>query len=636
MKTIFTKNEIMCKRGCYTREDVMKKNIRIKKTKFAKLAKFENGELAVLLKFPISKIIASQVKTIHGWEYHGEGIWSVPLKLKSLECLIELKFDLDDKLSYYLTKLKADKYPKIYPKGLNGTLMEYQATGVGFLDINNGRGLIADDMGLGKTVQVLAYCQLRFDLRPAIVVCTKSTKLNWQVEAKKWLSDGKVTQTLSGKPYKGIVLNADIYIINYDILANDKEMTTVNGKEYEVEIPYSGWVNYLIDVQAELIIFDEVQKIKNDEAERTKAAKKISRDIPHVITLSGTPIENKPDEIFNAVSLVDPKMFPNRFGFRKRYCDMKHTGFGWDYSGHSNEAELFQKLQDVMLRRLKKDVLPELPAKIASFVPLELDNLSEYKDAERNFIDYYENYSAKLFETSQETVFQKLNKELRGLKGLDPHFIEEALNNALESNKEDFVQEQVWKAENFEGLMRTNILRQLAVKGKLKASLEWIEDFLENEEKLVVFAHHKFLVEAIMKKFGKIASKIVGGTSEKARQAAIESFQTDKRSRLMVISLAAAEGVTLTAANNIAILELPHSPKKLDQIIDRIHRFGQTKTVFIWYLFGMDTIEKEFAEVNDEKRKVIDRVMDGSKTKSDSLILEIINKYKNRIKTIKR
>lgn len=606
-----------------------------KKIKFAKLAKFENGELAILLKFPISKAIASQVKSIPGWEYHGEGVWSVPLKLKSLEYLIDFKFDIDEKLSYYLSKLTAARYPKIYPKGLNGQLMEYQATGVGFLDYNNGRGLIADDMGLGKTVQVLAYCQLRHDLRPVIVVCTKSTKLNWQAEARKWLSDGKVTQVLSGKPYKGVDLCGDIFIINYDILANDKEITTVNGKEYQTEIPYSGWVDYLIDLHAEMIVFDEVQKIKNDDAERTKAAKKIARDIPHVITLSGTPIENKPDEIFNAVSLVDQQMFPNRFGFRKRYCDMKHTGFGWDYSGHSNEAELFQRLQDVMIRRLKKDVLPELPPKVSAFVPLELDNLNEYKEAERNFITYVETTSAKLFETSQETVFQKLNKELRGIKGVDPIFIEEVLNNALESNKEEFVQEQVWKAENFEGLMRTNILRQLASKGKLRAALEWIEDFLENEEKLVVFAHHKFLVEAIMKKFDKIATKIVGGTSEKARQAAIEAFQTSKRTRLMVISLAAAEGVTLTAANNIAILELPHSPKKLDQIIDRIHRFGQTKNVFIWYLFGMDTIEKEFAEVNDEKRKVIDRVMDGVKTKDESLILEIMNKYKNRIKTIK-
>jgi len=171
-------------------------------------------------------------------------------------------------------------------------------------------------------------------------------------------------------------------------------------------------------------------------------------------------------------------------------------------------------------------------------------------------------------------------------------------------------------------------LKQLSVQGKLAESIDWISDFLENGEKLVVFAVHKFVIEALMQKFGKIAVKIDGSVSLSERNKAVEAFQGNDKIRLFVGNIkAAGVGLTLTASSNVVFLELPWTPGDLSQAEDRCHRIGQKDSVNIYFLLAPDTIEERLAHILDSKRKVLDAVLDGEITAQESLLTELIKGY---------
>jgi SWI/SNF-related matrix-associated actin-dependent regulator 1 of chromatin subfamily A len=314
--------------------------------------------------------------------------------------------------------------------------------------------------------------------------------------------------------------------------------------------------------------------------------KKISKRIDHFIALSGTPIVNRPIEMFNALNIIDPTVIPNFWEYTKRYCGRKHNGFGWDFSGATNTQELHKILSEsIMLRRKKQDVLTELPDKTFSLVPMELDNEKEYFAAENDFIQFI--------------------KETKGRQAAE-------------------------RAEGAQVLAEIEGLKQLAVKGKLTQSINWIADFLESDEKLVVFAVHKFVIDALMEAFKGKAVKIDGSVKNEDRQTAVDKFQNDDNIRLFVGNIqAAGVGITLTKASNVAFLELPWTPGALVQAEDRVHRIGQKDAVTVHYLLAAGTIEEKIARLIDSKRKILDRVLDGRRTEEESLLGELINEYKS-------
>ncbi len=417
-----------------------------------------------------------------------------------------------------------------------------------------------------NTAQSLAYLQLHPELRPAIVVCPASLKLNWAKEANMWMTKPKI-QILSGEN-PSVPLVGEIIIINYDVL------------------PF--WANALSKIKAKVLITDECHYYKNNAANRTKAVKKLGKSIPHVIALSGTPIINRPVEMFNALKFIDNMLFTNFWEYAQTYCNARHNGFGWDFSGSSNTEELHQKLtSSIMIRRKKADVLKDLPDKMYSFVPMELDNERDYRRAENDFIGYI--------------------KDTKGAAAAS-------------------------KASNAEILAQIETLKQLAVKGSLKQAIEWIENFIETDGKLVVFAVHKFVIDALMEAFPGIAVKIDGSISNENRQKSVEEFQNNDKIRLFFGNIqAAGVGITLTAASKVAILEFPWSPGALDQAIDRVHRIGQKDSVTAYYLVAPGTIVEKIAYMLDSKRKVLDAVLDGKVTEEDSLLSEIMNEYLNKL-----
>ena len=377
-----------------------------------------------------------------------------------------------------------------------------------------------------------------------------------------WMEDPKV-QILSGTKVNTPLIG-EIIIINYDIL--------------------KPWWGKLQEIKAKVLITDECHYFKNNKAQRTKAIKALGKKIPHILCLSGTPIVNRPMEGFNALKLIDPGVVGSFWDFAYRYCGAHHTGFGWDFNGASNTAELHHKLTNtVMIRRKKSDVLKDLPDKARSFLPLELSNEKEYRKAEQNFIHWL--------------------RENKGEKAAE-------------------------KASNAEALAEIEVMKQLAVKGKMKQAIEWIKDFLDVDGKLVVFATHKFVIQELMDVFGDKAVKIDGSVATEKRQGIVERFQTDDSIRLFIGNIkAAGVGITLTAASNVAFLELPWTPGELIQAEDRCHRIGQKNAVNIHYLMAINTIDQEIALMLDSKRKVLDAVLDGAAPEEGSLITELMNNY---------
>jgi SWI/SNF-related matrix-associated actin-dependent regulator 1 of chromatin subfamily A len=466
--------------------------------------------------------------------------------------------------------------------GLKGVLMPFQKQGVAFIERKKGRAILADEMGLGKTVQALAWLQLHPELRPAIVVCPAVAKGVWKTHVQKWMSGpGKIQVVYGSRPEP---LTGDVVIINYDILPNDYQKE--EGTTAKKEVPRTGWVDFLIDLAPKVVIADEVHYIKSSKANRTKGVKKLVKKTPHFIAISGTPVVNRPMEAYNVIQLVKPSMFPEFLKYGIRYCGGKRGVFGWDFSGATHTDELHDRLMEIMIRRTKKEVLKDLPDKTFSFIPLQMTNRAEYDRASTELIAWI---------------------------------------------AENFGVRQANKARNAEALVKFNYLRQLTSKGKIDSVLEWIHDFLDTDGKLVVFGTYKMTLDRIMEEFGDLAVRIDGDTPTSKRSEIEQRFQNDPNVRLFVGNTqAAGVALTLTASSSVAFVELPWSPGDLSQASDRCHRIGQKNAVNIYYLLAEGTMDEDMASILDEKRLVLDAVLDGKETPDEDspTITELINKFR--------
>lgn len=542
--------------------------------KKAFLTKYKNTEEpAIMIMFDFDWATVENVKTLPNRKFYDNGnnrkYWLCPYTTEAVEKLKSWEFELDPKLEEYYNKVNTITntiLPNITIPELDEILYPFQKEAIAFIEARNGRALLALDMGLGKSIISLGWLKLHEDRKPVLIVCPATLKLNWLREINKWFPNENNIQILYGKhPNENIT--GDIVIINYDILAD--------------------WVNALIKIPFKVLILDESHFIKNRAANRTKAVKAISKNIPHILALTGTPILNRPIEIYNVLKILAPNQTPNFWEYVNRYCGARHNGFGWDFNGATNTEELHKKLSStIMFRRLKKDVLQDLPDKIRTYVPIELDNKNTYVRAEEDFVDF-------IYKTKGKNAAMRVS--------------------------------------NAEAIAKVEVLKQVAVKGKLKQVKEWINDFLSTDGKLVVFAIHRFVIDELMKEFKDIAVKVDGSVTGVNRDKAVQAFQNDDKIRLFIGNInAAGVGLTLTVASNVVFIELPWSPAILEQAEDRCHRIGQKDTVNIYYLLGVDTIEEKIAKMLDSKRKILDTVLDGKKTTPESLLSELIKSYDKR------
>jgi len=448
----------------------------------------------------------------------------------------------------------------LIPPTLGGELKPFQRAGVRYL-LAQRRAFLADEQGLGKTIEALATLEAD-GAYPAIVVCPASLKLNWLRELELWLP-GRSAQALTGTRASAPIEQADVTVVNYDIVA--------------------GRLAALQALAPRALVLDESHYCKNAAAKRTQAVQRLSASVPReglVLALTGTPVMNRPPELISQLRILG------------RLADFgSGAQFGKRFRGPDAHLRLHWHLRArCFARRLKADVLPQLPAKTRGIVPVELDNEPEYRLAERDLVAWLQS--------------QPLN-----LRELDA---------------------KVAAALRAERLVRLNALKLLAARGKLHAALAWIHDFCSSGERLVVFAHHREIQRAVLERF-PAALHILGEDSHAARDASLRAFQEPDgaENQLIVCSIeVAGHGITLTRSSNVAFLELDWTPAKHDQAEDRCHRLGQLDTVNATYLLAAGTVDETIGTLLERKRAVIGAVTDGRAEDEEGVVDALVRELR--------
>jgi SWI/SNF-related matrix-associated actin-dependent regulator of chromatin subfamily A-like protein 1 len=551
-----------------------------------------NGD-GFVVRFEFNPELVAHVKRVAGarWDPAGKA-WRVPAEPSSAEELLAFGraagIDADEQAAAALHRLAVEMKERLvassassaelHVEGLGGTLRPFQAAGVLYLS-RVRRGFCADDMGLGKTVQAAAAIQHN-GAYPAVVVCPASLKLNWRRELLTWLP-GRSILVASSKTTPLELAAADVIVVNYDLLKIEME----DKKNPRSKYTAVGLLADIIAVNPVAVVLDESHACKNGKAQRTRACKllverKLSSSeksagggAPYRWLLSGTPLLNRPVELVSQLQIL------GRLGdlggyttFTRRYCGAHTDKWGRrQASGASNLTELNEKLRATcFVRRVKSEVLKELPPKVRATVPVEIANRADYDQAERDLI-------AWLISSIED-------EETRDAK--------------------------VMAALRAEQLVKMNALALLAARGKLPAIREWVREFLESGEKLVLFGHHREIVDTLAAEFR--APSITGDTPIIQRQAHVDRFQSDPDTRLIVLNLqAGGVGLTLTAASNVAFAEYGWHAAIMDQAEDRTHRIGQLDSVTSWWLVGENTIDEIRCDLIESKRADAAAAMDG-------------------------
>eukprot|EP00111_Clytia_hemisphaerica_P004114 TCONS_00011758-protein len=404
-------------------------------------------------------------------------------------------------------------------------LMPFQKTGVQFAIQKKGRVLIADDMGLGKTVQTIAICNYYIEDWPVLIICPSSVKMSWQQHFLSWmptLRESDISIIHTGKE-KIRAVPGSITIVSCDLA--------------------SKFANDIQNCGFQIIIVDESHALKNSQAKRTKNLLPILQNSRRTILLSGTPALSRPKELFTQISALRRELFKSYFKFAKRYCDAREGRYGLEDDGCSNSDELNAILKStVMLRRMKYEVLDQLPSKIRQILILD-------------------------------PSFIKISKQF---KTLEKAFV------ASRRTKEN----------------RTPLLQYYSATAEVKVGgvVQFISEKLESTtEKIIVFAHHLTMLDQIEEetRCKNIESiRISGTTGSKARQSLVDIFNNTASCRLAILSITAAgTGLNMTASSLVIFAELYWNPGHLIQAEDRAYRIGQKKSVSVIYLIARQTAD---------------------------------------------
>ena len=493
------------------------------------------------------------------------------------------------------------------PKGLKP--FNYQKAGIAWALERKG-SLIGDEMGLGKTVQSLGVVNLDESIKDVIIFCPVSLKINWKKEAERWLVHKHKIAIVSDV---GDVLMRDsrsdpntvhIMIIGFQsIVGSGKRAKTL--REYLFHIP-----------SYDLIIVDEAHRLKNPESQtsqyiagyqeydKTKKEniehKGISSAAKRKIYLTGTPIKNRPIEIFQLVHSLDPDNYPSWLHFAERYAaacletiyvpgGRGATKQVLNVKGASHVEELNNKLRStVMIARFKEDVLTELPPKTRQLIELEPDD--EVKELIRQ-------------EKAAGGIAKKIDDIINQAKadGSDKAYASAA--DKLEQFKAKFEELSKIRAS----------LGQLKIPYVVEHVKDLIDSMTEGQEKIIIFAHHRNVVEKLeeeLKEFNPV--KLYGGMSDDVKNYAVEKFQNDPNTKVFIGSIAAAGvGLTLHAANVVVFAELDWSPSEILQAEDRAHRIGQKRNVLIQHLVFDDSLDAKIVKAFLDKLEVINAILKG-------------------------
>ena len=482
---------------------------------------------------------------------------------------------VDTDFADFRTKLGSfrDVAPVAEPRGFAGTLREYQKEGLGWLhflrEFRLG-GCLADDMGLGKTVQVLALLQSRRlrrvgkgeQRKPSIVVVPKTLVFNWIDEAARFTPRLRIFDYTG--PDRGSRLEdtagIDVMVTTYGTLRRD--------------------IVTLKDIAFDYAILDESQAVKNHSSQASKATRLLTAD--HRLAMTGTPVENHLGELWSLFEFLNPGMLGRATTFQRL------RRIGSDDSGLLDV--LARALRPFMLRRTKRQVLTELPDKTEQTLYCEM-SAKERKEYDQ-LRDYYR---ASLSDQVREV----------GLNKAKIHVLEALL--------------RLRQAACHPGLLDAK--RKPELSPKIETLLEQLREVIAEGHKALVFSQFTRLLEIV--RYHLDAEQVVyeyldGRTRQRAGK--VKRFQEDPACPLFLISLkAGGQGLNLTAADYVFILDPWWNPVVEAQAIDRAHRMGQTRSVFAYRLICQDTVEDKILALQETKRNLADAIVSADKSLMRSL-----------------
>lgn len=431
-----------------------------------------------------------------------------------------------------------------------------------------------------NTIQALGVVNADPSISSALVVCPLSVAYNWKAEAEKWLVRNLSVAVASSKEFP----DADIVVTHWGIVA--KQAQQLRERDWD------------------LVVLDEAHYAKNPKALRTQSlfggrGKVVLRPLQATrkMALTGTPIPNRPIEVYPLLRWLDPDEYRGSSNFAQRYCNAHYNGFGWDVSGASNLDELQERLRSsVMIRRLKNDVLTELPPKIRQVIALMPDSPVLHKVLEQ------EREAA----AATAAVVEKAQAAAELAKAEDEETYKAAVKALYEAQALAFT--EMSKARH-----RTAV-------AKVPRVLDHVKDILSNEDqKVILFAHHRDVINSLREGLetdsgewrGVETVSIMGGDAPEDRQESVTRFQEDPNVRVFLGSIGAArEGITLTRANVVVFAEIDWVPGNLNQAESRAHRLGQRDSVTIQHLLLDGSIDARMIQTIVAKQEVLEKALD--------------------------
>ncbi|XP_035249465.1 DNA annealing helicase and endonuclease ZRANB3 isoform X2 [Anguilla anguilla] len=451
------------------------------------------------------------------------------------------------------------------PVKLRQRLMPFQREGVEFALARNGRCMIADEMGLGKTVQAISVAYLYRKEWPLLIVVPSSLKYPWIEEMEKWipeLSPGDIHLVENKMDVSGIS-SSKVTILGYGLLTTDAQVL----------------VDALTRQSFRVVVVDESHYLKSRNAARSRILVPLVQRAQRAILLTGTPALGRPEELFMQIDALYPRRFGTWSDYAKKYCNAHYRFFGnrrqWDCRGASHLEELHQRLSEIMIRRLKAQVLTQLPPKIRQRIPFDLPK-DGAKEAHASFEEW-----------------ERLMRRLGSGAGPDANPFGEVM-----------------------GLV-TRMYKQTAI-AKAGAVKDYIRMLLENERlKFLVFAHHLAMLQACTEAVIQAKAQYIridGSVPSSERMHLVHRFQNDPETRVAILSIqAAGQGLTFTAATHVVFAELYWNPGHVKQAEDRAHRIGQTSSVHVHYLIAKGTFDTIMWGMLNRKETVTGSTLNGRK-----------------------
>jgi SWI/SNF-related matrix-associated actin-dependent regulator of chromatin subfamily A-like protein 1 len=471
----------------------------------------------------------------------------------------------------------------VIPTPPGRTPRPYQRAGVAYAVVRE-RTLIADSMRLGKTIQAICASNW-WDCKRVLIVCPATAKVNWQREWTGWSTSGKRAEIVHKKSQGGeqciLGLDADVCIINYDILRN-----------HHVKLSKLPW---------DLVIYDESHYLKNEDANRTKCCFGSPNDsvepLPakRYIALDGTPVYSRIWDLWPICRFMDPTgLGASRRNFQIRYCDGKMVDGVWDYSGASNLEELQERMRATfMIRREKNDVVAEIPPNRQTHVIPAGAEFLRLINSERN-----------AFGAANLNVLQHMYEAVS--RGYDVSVWMNQISRLDMVDRSEVGGENL--TEENEGL--SSARKKLAL-SKVQHTVDYVRELLQTRDKVVIMAHHREVVEAYHEAFADLnAVKLYGGMTPTKRQEAIDNFREDPACRVFVGNIiSAGQAISLAKSDDIVFAELSWVPAEMDQAEERIWDPLKLTPCNIHRVVVEDSLDEAMAFVLDKRQKDITKAL---------------------------